>query len=97
MPDVHIEQGQCVLPPYLFWWQLGLSGKILQGHIVGPHHHIFGGYVMEANGVGTQDEHFVPSPNWWANRKGQLGDPTIPKELCGSGLTRLGGPFGVCF
>jgi hypothetical protein len=34
-------------------------------------------------------------PNRWANRKGQLGDPTIPKELCGGGSTRLGGPFGV--
>ncbi len=46
VPDVHIEQSQCVLPPHLFWWQLGLSGKILQGHIVGPHHHILGAYVM---------------------------------------------------
>jgi hypothetical protein len=45
---------------------------------------------VEANGVGTQDEHFIPSPNRWANRKGQLGDPTIPKELCGGGSTRLG-------
>ncbi len=27
--------------------------------------------------------------------RGELGDPTIPKELCGDGSTRLGGPFGV--
>jgi len=25
----------------------------------------------------------------------ELGDPTILKELCGDGSTRLGGPFGV--
>jgi hypothetical protein len=50
---------------------------------------------MEANAVGTQDEHFVPSPNRWTNREGELGDPIIPKELCGGGSTRLGGPFGV--
>jgi hypothetical protein len=50
---------------------------------------------MEVNGVGTQDEHFIPSPNRWANQKGQLSDPTILEELCGEGSTRLGGPFGV--
>ncbi len=46
MSNVYIEQGQCVLPSHLFWRQLGLNGKILQGHIVGPQHHIFGTYVM---------------------------------------------------
>jgi len=50
---------------------------------------------VEANGVGTQDEHFVWPPNQWTNQEGELGDPTIPKELCGGGLTRLGGPLGV--
>jgi hypothetical protein len=50
---------------------------------------------VEANGVGTQDEHFLPSPNRWTNREGELGDPTILEELCGGGSTRLGGPFGV--
>ncbi len=50
---------------------------------------------MEAYGVGTQDEHFVPPLNRWINRKGQLGDLIILKELCGDGPTRLGGPFGV--
>jgi len=50
---------------------------------------------MEVNGVGTQDEHFILSPNQWTNREGELGDPIIPKELCGSGSTRLGGPLGV--
>jgi hypothetical protein len=29
------------------------------------------------------------------NRKGELGDPTILKELCGGESTRLGGPFEV--
>jgi hypothetical protein len=29
------------------------------------------------------------------NREGELGDPTIPKELCGGRSTRLGGPFVV--
>jgi len=51
--------------------------------------------LVEAYGVGTQDEHFVPPPNQWTNQEGQLGGPTILKELCGSGPTRLGGPFGV--
>ncbi len=46
VPNVHIEQGQCVLPSHLFWWQLWLGGKILQGHIIGPHHHVLGAYVM---------------------------------------------------
>jgi hypothetical protein len=50
---------------------------------------------MEAHGVGAQDEHFFPSPNRWTNRKGELGDLTILKELCGGMSTRLGGPFGV--
>jgi hypothetical protein len=39
--------------------------------------------LVEVNGVGTQDEHFIPSPNQWTNREGELGDPTILKELCG--------------
>jgi len=46
MSNVHIEQGQCVLPSHLFWWQLGLSGKIFQGDIISPHHHILRAYVM---------------------------------------------------
>ncbi len=50
---------------------------------------------MEANGVETQNEHFIPSPNRWANQEGELGDPTILKELCGGESIRLGGPFGV--
>ncbi len=50
---------------------------------------------MEAHGVEAQDEHFLSTPNGWTNREGELGDPIIPKELCGGRLTRLGGPFGV--
>ncbi len=50
---------------------------------------------MEANGVGAQDEHFLPPPNRWTNQKGELGYPTIPKELCGGESIRLGGPLGV--
>ncbi len=50
---------------------------------------------MEAHGIGAQDEHFIPTPNGWTNREGELSDPTIPKELCGDGSTRLGGPFGI--
>jgi len=50
---------------------------------------------MEANGVGAQDEHFLSPPNQWTNRKGELGHPTIPYELCGDGSTRLGGVLGV--
>jgi hypothetical protein len=33
--------------------------------------------------------------SYFSNRVGELGDSTIPKELCGGGSTRLGGPFGV--
>jgi hypothetical protein len=50
---------------------------------------------MEAHGVRVQDEHIFFTPSGWTNRKGELGYPTIPKELCGGELTRLGGPFGV--
>ncbi len=50
---------------------------------------------MEAHGVEAQNEHFFPFPNRWTNREGELSDPTILKELCGNGSTRLGGPFGV--
>jgi hypothetical protein len=50
---------------------------------------------VEANGVGTQNEHFILSLNRWTNGEGELDDPIIPKELCGGGTTRLGGPFGV--
>jgi hypothetical protein len=50
---------------------------------------------MEAHGVGVQDEHRISTPNRWTNQEGELGYPTIPKELCGSESTRLGGPFGV--
>jgi len=53
------------------------------------------GEPMEVNGVETQDEHFLPPPNQWTNRERELGDPTIPKELCGDGSTRLGRPLGV--
>jgi hypothetical protein len=51
--------------------------------------------LVEAHGIGTQDEHFVLTFNGWTNRKGELGYPTILKELCGNGSTRLGGPFRV--
>jgi len=37
MMNVHIEQGQCVLSSHLFWWQLWLNDKVLQGYIVSPH------------------------------------------------------------
>jgi hypothetical protein len=30
------------------------------------------------------------SLNRWTNREGELGDPTILKELCGDGSTKLG-------
>ncbi len=50
---------------------------------------------MEAHGVKAQDEHLIPTPNGWTNQEGELSDPTILKELCGSGSTRLGAPFGV--
>ncbi len=51
--------------------------------------------LVEANGIGTQDEHFILPPNRWTNREGELGDPVILEDLCGGGSTRLGGPFGV--
>jgi hypothetical protein len=50
---------------------------------------------MKENGVGAQDEHFLKPPNRWANREGELSDPTIPKELCGGRLTKLGGPLRI--
>jgi hypothetical protein len=50
---------------------------------------------VEVHGVKVQDEHLIPTPNGWANRKGELGYPTIPKELCGDKSIELGGPFGV--
>jgi len=50
---------------------------------------------MEVHGVEAQDEHHILTPNGWTNREGELVYPTIPKELCGDGSTRLGGPFGV--
>jgi hypothetical protein len=50
---------------------------------------------VEENGVGAQDEHFLPPPNRWVNQEGELNDPTIPKELFGGGSTRLGEPLGV--
>jgi len=51
--------------------------------------------IMKLHGVGAQDEHRIPTPNRWTNREGELGYPTIPKELCGGGSTKVGGPFGV--
>jgi len=50
---------------------------------------------VEVHGDEAQDEHFFPTLNGWTNREGELGDPIIPKELCGGGSTKLGGPFGV--
>jgi len=50
---------------------------------------------VEVHGIGAQDEHLFPTPNRWTNRESELGYRTIPKELCGSESTRLGGPFGV--
>jgi hypothetical protein len=50
---------------------------------------------MEVHVVEAQDEHLILTPNGWTNQEIKLGYPTIPKELCGSGSTRLGGPFGV--
>jgi hypothetical protein len=49
---------------------------------------------VEANGVGIQDEHFIPSLNRWVNRKGQLGDPTCRNPSFGlttkaKGVARL--------
>jgi hypothetical protein len=51
--------------------------------------------LVEAHGVRAQDEHLILTPNGWTNRESELGYSTIPKELCGGGSTRLGGPFGV--
>jgi hypothetical protein len=51
--------------------------------------------LVEVHKVGAQDEHFIPTPNRWTNQEGELGYPTIPKELRDGGSTRLGGPFGV--
>jgi hypothetical protein len=51
--------------------------------------------IVEAYGVGAQNEHLIPTPNGWTNRKNELGYPTIPKEVCGGESTRLGGPFRV--
>jgi hypothetical protein len=50
---------------------------------------------MEVHGVEAQDEHFILTLNGWTNRENELGYPTIPKELCGNGSTKSGGPFGV--
>jgi len=50
---------------------------------------------MKAHGVKAQNEHILSTPNRWTNREGEFGHPTILKELCGGGLTRLGEPFGV--
>jgi hypothetical protein len=51
--------------------------------------------LVEAHGVGIQDEHLISTPNGWTNQESELGCPTIPKKLCGSRSTKLGGPFGV--
>jgi len=51
--------------------------------------------LVEAHGIGAQDEHLVLTLNRWTNKKSELGYPTILKELCGSGSTRLDGPFKV--
>jgi hypothetical protein len=51
--------------------------------------------LVEVNGVEVQDEHLIPTPNGWTYQEDELGYPTILKELCGGGSTRLGGPFGV--
>jgi len=50
---------------------------------------------VEVHGVKTQNEHLIPTPNGWTNRKSELGYPTIPNELYGGGSTKLGGPFGI--
>jgi hypothetical protein len=50
---------------------------------------------VEAHGVKAQNEHFILTLNKWTNRENELGYPTIPNELCGSGSTRLAGPFRV--
>jgi hypothetical protein len=51
--------------------------------------------LVEAHGIKVQDEHLIPTPNGWTNRKSELGHPTILKELCDDGSIRLGGPLGV--
>jgi len=51
--------------------------------------------LVETHVVEAQDKHLILTPNRWTNREGELDDLTIPKELCGGGSTRLGGPFGV--
>ncbi len=50
--------------------------------------------LVEAHGVEAQDEHLIPTPNGWTNQESELRYPTIPKELCGGGSIKLGGPFG---
>jgi hypothetical protein len=50
---------------------------------------------VDVHGVEAQDEHLILTPNRWTNRENELGYPTIPKELCGDGSTKLGGPFGI--
>jgi hypothetical protein len=50
---------------------------------------------VEAHGVEAQDEHHIPTPNKWVNREGEFGYPTILKELCGGGSTKLGRPLRV--
>jgi len=37
--------------------------------------------LVESHGVGTQDEHLIPTPNGWTNQENELGYPIIPKEL----------------
>jgi hypothetical protein len=50
-------------------------------------HHGLPKDIVEAHGVGAQDEHRILTPNRWTNQEGELGYPTIPKELCGGGPT----------
>jgi hypothetical protein len=51
--------------------------------------------LVKLHGVETQDEHRISTPNGWTNWKGELGYPTIPKELCGGRSRKLGWPFRV--
>jgi hypothetical protein len=51
--------------------------------------------LVEAYEVEAQDEHLISTLNGWTNRENKLGYLIIPKELCGSGSIRLGGPFEV--
>jgi len=37
--------------------------------------------LVEAHGIGAQDEHLVLTLNGWTNQKSELGYPTILKEL----------------